>query len=74
MNWSSYRLYQLCSIATGHTPSRSRPDYFWGDHVWVTIADLKDDLVNESKEHISDTAVAESGMRGGLSDAIDVHS
>jgi len=63
MKWPILPLTNLCRIETGKTPSRANPEYFSGDNVWVTIADLNDDIVTESKEHVTNDAVAAARMR-----------
>ena len=58
--WETKRLGELSTIAMGRTPSRSN-SAFWGHgHVWLSIADLQDKVVAESKEQITDLAA--SGM------------
>ena len=67
--WSVSTLGKLCQIELGRTPSRSNPN-FWDtnkvtDNVWLSIADLPQTFnarVFESKEHISDEALAKSKM------------
>ncbi len=68
MTWQSYSLAELCEIMVGRTPRRNEPRHFTGDHVWVTIADLNDDVVTHSKERLarpwviaSNIAVVEPG-------------
>ena len=63
MKWPVLPLAKLCRIETGRTPSRAHPEYFGGDNVWVTIADLNNSTVSESKEHITNDAVTKARMR-----------
>ncbi|MEW6247314.1 MAG: restriction endonuclease subunit S [Nitrospirota bacterium] len=63
MKWPTYSLGQLCEISTGRTPSRARPEYFGGEHVWVTISDLNDDVVSDSRERITDLALTETNIQ-----------
>lgn len=63
MKWPVLPLARLCQIETGRTPSRAHPEYFGGDNVWVTIADLNNGIVCESKEHVTNDAVAKTRMR-----------
>jgi len=63
MKWPILPLGRLCRIETGRTPSRAHPEYFGGDNVWVTIADLNNGIVSESKEHITNDAVSKARMR-----------
>ena len=67
--WHVSTLGKLCQIELGRTPSRSNPN-FWDtnkvtDNVWLSIADLPQTFnarVFESKEHISDEALAKSKL------------
>lgn len=63
--WTASTLGKLCHIELGRTPPRDNLN-FWDtgkvtDNVWVSIADLPQTFnarVSESKEHISDEALA----------------
>lgn len=60
-----YRLDELFDLQMGKTPSRSKPEYWDSeDHKWISIGDLSKcgKYISETKEHISDIAVAESGI------------
>lgn len=60
-----YRLDELFDLQMGKTPSRSKPEYWDSeDHKWISIGDLSkcEKYISETKEHISDLAVAESGI------------
>jgi type I restriction enzyme S subunit len=63
MKWPVLPLAKLCQIETGRTPSRALPEYFGGDNVWVTITDLNDTTVSESKEHVTDEAITKTRMQ-----------
>ncbi len=63
MKWPILPLGRLCRIETGRTPSRAHPEYFGGDNIWITIADLNNGTVYESKEHLTDDAVSKARMR-----------
>ena len=60
-----YRLEELFDLQMGKTPSRSKPEYWDSeDHKWISIGDLSQcgKYISETKEYISDLAVAESGI------------
>ncbi|WP_052507541.1 restriction endonuclease subunit S [Desulfonatronovibrio magnus] len=64
-------LDEICDIQIGKTPSRSNPDYWYGNLPWVTISDMSTfRFVCETKEKISEKGAKESGskmiMRGTL--------
>ena len=60
-----YRLEELFDLQMGKTPSRSNSEY-WGtdENKWISIADLSKcgKYIYETKECLSDIAVAESGI------------
>ena len=60
-----YKLEDLFDLQMGKTPSRNNSDY-WdsSDHKWISIGDLSrcGKYICETKEYLSDRAVAESGI------------
>lgn len=58
-SWPIARLADLCAISIGRTPRRDTQAYWGGKAVWVTISELNGQVINDSKEHISDLAVTE---------------
>jgi type I restriction enzyme, S subunit len=40
--WTWVHLVDIARMETGHTPSRSRPDWWGGDVPWIGIADARD--------------------------------
>ena len=60
-----YRLDELFDLQMGKTPSRNNSEYWDSeDHKWISIADLSKcgKYIYETKEYLSDKAVAESGI------------
>jgi restriction endonuclease S subunit len=43
--------------ASGGTPSRSRSDFWNGDFPWVSPKDMKQDVISDSEEKLTDTAL-----------------
>jgi type I restriction enzyme S subunit len=39
--WMWHRLTSLARLATGHTPSRRRPDYWVGNIPWIQLPDIR---------------------------------
>jgi type I restriction enzyme, S subunit len=57
--WVLKRLGEICEIGMGRTPPRLN-GAFWGKgYKWLSIADLKSKVVNESKEEITTLAAAD---------------
>ena len=57
------RLGEICEIVIGGTPSRKNPQYFTGHHLWVSIAEMKDQIINDTKEKITDEAIRDSNVK-----------
>lgn len=65
MNWKSTTLSQLCFIEMGGTPDRANLEYWNGNNIWVSIADLtrlENHTIKSSREMISDAGVENSSV------------
>ena len=62
-SWSANRLADLCEIRLGKTPARANTAYWDGDKPWAAISDLNDEVLTQTEESISETAVRESGCK-----------
>lgn len=59
-NWQMMQLDQLASIGIGRTPARENSEYWQNGEVpWVSIADLNNGLVTQTKEQVSRKAFEE---------------
>jgi type I restriction enzyme S subunit len=57
-------LSNQCSMAIGGTPLRNRTDYYEnGHHVWVSVSELNNCIIMDSKEHINDEGVKNSNVK-----------
>ena len=63
--WNMVKLSDVFTLQMGKTPSRNNPDYWNGNHQWLSIADfgMNGKYINKTKECITDAAVAESGIK-----------
>ncbi len=62
--WPTAQLGALCDIIIGRTPSRRRPDFWGGEHAWLSIADMNQGpVIRATKEKITTLGVSESGGR-----------
>lgn len=61
--WDLVRLEELSNISIGKTPPRSKKELFLGNNIWLSIRDLKGDVVSVSNEKITDEAVKSSNMK-----------
>ena len=60
-NWSCLELTKACkAILGGGTPSKSHPEYFMGTIPWVSPKDMKQTIINDSIDHITEEAIANS--------------
>jgi len=50
-------------IVGGGTPSKSKPEYWDGDIPWVSVKDLKSELILQTQDHISESGVENSATR-----------
>lgn len=50
----------VTSIRGGGTPDKSRDDFWGGDIPWVSVKDLKSDLLTTTQDHITDAGLASS--------------
>ena len=61
--WTYKKFEEVFDLQMGKTPSRDNATYWGGDNLWVSIADLKGKYINSTKEHITNIAVSESGIK-----------
>ena len=61
--WTYKKFDEVFYLQMGKTPSRDNSNYWGGDNVWVSIADLQGKYIDSSKESISDAAVSETGIK-----------
>lgn len=57
------RLGEVCDVLIGGTPSRSNYSYFQGNNLWVSIAEMKGQIITDTKEKISDEAIKKSNVK-----------
>jgi type I restriction enzyme S subunit len=63
-NWISTRVKNALVFDIGGTPSRNKMEYFDGDNLWVSIADLNNqDLIIDTSEKITDEAIEDSNCK-----------
>lgn len=54
---------QICTIKAGGTPPRNKVEYFRGNNLWVTITDMKQKYITNTKEKITEQAIENSNAR-----------
>lgn len=60
--WKQCRIQDVATISSGSTPDRSNPEYWNGTIPWVTTGELKNGIVNCSKESITKKALLDSNL------------
>jgi len=65
MNKIGKKLDLYCHISSGGTPSRRKDEFYGGDILWSTIADMEksDGIVIDTKEKITQEGLASIGNR-----------
>lgn len=56
-------LGNVCEILIGGTPSRDNPNYFLGEHPWVSIKEMNGQVITDTKEKITDEAIDNSNVK-----------
>ncbi|HYE37538.1 restriction endonuclease subunit S [Methylocaldum sp.] len=59
--WSSFGL--IGEVLGGGTPSKADPEFWNGSIPWVSPKDMKVDVIEDTQDHISETAVENSATR-----------
>jgi type I restriction enzyme S subunit len=57
-----HKLGEICSGKSGGTPAKARANYWSGAIPWVSPKDMKAFEINDSEDHVSEEAIAESGV------------
>ena len=59
------KLRQAFDLQMGKTPARNRPDYWNGDHKWISIADIGNagKILTKTKESITEAGIDGSGIK-----------
>ena len=65
-DWSITRLTDVARLESGHTPSRSKPEYWHGGIPWISLADIQrlgKPAIAETDEDIAQLGVENSSAR-----------
>jgi type I restriction enzyme S subunit len=57
------RLDEIAKIQIGKTPKRAVNEYWGKGFPWVSIADMKTEVINQTKEQITEQAIKECGCK-----------
>jgi restriction endonuclease S subunit len=54
----------ICSMMIGGTPLRSKNEYYEnGEHVWVSVRELNNNIITDSKEYLNNEGVKNSNVK-----------
>ena len=61
--WPWRTLGEVARTCSGATPPRGDGRYFGGDIPWVKTAELRDGVIEDTEEHVSEAALRETSMQ-----------
>ncbi len=61
--WPLVKLGEICDVKIGGTPSRNNSEYFNGQNLWVSIAEMNGQVIFDTKEKITDEGVKNSNVK-----------
>jgi restriction endonuclease S subunit len=64
--WAWTLLSDVARLESGHTPSRSHPEYWDGDIAWIGIKDAREHhgcVVNDTSQHVTQAGIDNSAAR-----------
>ncbi len=56
-------LFDLCSIGSGGTPSRHRPNYFGGSIPWIKTAEVRHEVITTTEETLTEEGLKNSSAK-----------
>ena len=63
IEWKQRYIDDFAETCSGTTPLRSRSDYYGGEIPWVKTGELKDGIIYEAEEHVSEIALRDTTLR-----------
>src|SRR5438552_1169331 len=63
MPWTSSKLEDVATTATGGTPARNNRAYFDGTIPWVKSGELDDNVICDTEEHLTADAIRDSSAK-----------
>lgn len=62
-NYPIAKISDVCKIGSGGTPSRRKPSYFGGDIPWVKTTEVRNAVIYETEESITQTGLNNSSAK-----------
>jgi type I restriction enzyme S subunit len=63
VSWPLVPVSDFCQTGSGGTPSRNQPEFYEGSIPWIKSGDLKEKIVEQATEFISDLAIQKSSAK-----------
>jgi type I restriction enzyme S subunit len=65
MPWNTARIESFCTTGTGGTPSRSKLERYYegGTIPWVKSGELRETIINDTEEHVTEAALQETNVK-----------
>lgn len=64
VDWTESKLGEFYKkLRTGMTPSRANPEYFKGDNLWISSGELGYNIIDDTREKITNQAIVDTGLR-----------
>jgi len=57
------KLGDIVKFNIGGTPSRKESKYYEGDNLWISVSELNNTIINDTKEKITDLGIKESSVK-----------
>lgn len=64
------KLGEVCNMEIGGTPRRNVPEYFGGNNIWISVSELNNNYIYDSKEKITNLGVQKSNVKLVKKDSI----
>lgn len=61
--WDLVKLGDIVDVKIGGTPPRENSSYFSGKNLWVSIAEMKGQIINDTKEKITNLGIEKSNVK-----------
>lgn len=61
--WKLVKLGDVAYVNIGGTPSRENSRYFGGENLWVSISEMRGQVISDTKEKITDAGVKDSNVK-----------
>lgn len=61
--WEKKKIGNVVDTTSGGTPSRTKKDFYNGNHLWVKTKELNDGFIFDTEERITDEAIRQSAAK-----------